>query len=500
MLKQTKYYDNNLISWYMYINDGLIQPLRWQKPVFEVLHYALVGKVSNIMIDAPPQHGKTHLLINAFTSYYMITNPDDKVIATAYSQQRATKYGLMLRDIINRYGENTMFKPRLRQDQQSKTNFMFEYPHQGELLAVGANGSIMGNPANYIVVDDILKGLKDANSKTMQENIREWHIGTLSRRLRKNDVGRDPLFIVIAQRLGLNDYQGILEDMYTVMEGQEALKLLHTGEKIPKDTFIKLSFPALCENTETDLLHRQVGEPLWPEHKNREDLLNDKHMMGEYRFKTIMQGDPQEYTDYLFTKDMFYDETGELNCTIPYNEVPSVPMIRFWDTAATSKETQQGDYFVGIMQGYDYWKNETLYIFNMKRGKHKALTVINTIKNSIIQAGRDKGTYIQQEPGSMSVMFLNLLQQELKNYNIMYGVAESNKLFSSVELQTLASEGRLKFVLYPNESTDWIHTIIDELTHFDGTDSNNNKHDDIVDSLSMGANYFLQNRNLYTPY
>ena len=97
---QSKSYDNNLISWYMYINDGLMKPLAWQKPVFKILHYALAGRVSNIMIDAPPQHGKTHLVINAFTSFYMVTNPDDKAIVTAYNQNRATKYGLILRDII----------------------------------------------------------------------------------------------------------------------------------------------------------------------------------------------------------------------------------------------------------------------------------------------------------------------------------------------------------------------------------------------------------------
>lgn len=499
---QSKRYDNNLIQWYMYINDGLMKPLAWQKPIFKILHYALAGRVSKIEIDAPPQHGKTHLVINAFTSFYMVTNPDDKAIVTAYNQQRATKYGLILRDIINRYGEKTMFKPRLRQDQQSKTNFMFEYPHQGELLAAGANGPIMGNPANLIVADDLIKGLKDASSPTMQENLRDWHIGTLSRRLRKNDVGRDPILLIIAQRLHQQDYQGIIEDLYPVIDGLEALRILDAGGSIPKDTFVKLSFPALCETPETDLLHRKKGEPLWSAHKSREDLLHDKKMMGEYRFRTIMQGDPQEYLDYLFTRDMFYDENDNLTCTIPYNEVPPVPMLRFWDTAATSKNTQRGDYFAGIMQGYGYNNTETLYCFDMKRGKHKAITVVELLKNSIRQAGRDKGTYILQEPGSMSVMFLQQLQQELRDYKIEYGIAEGNKLFSSIELQTLASEGRLKFVTYPNRSEEWIHTIIDELTHFDGEESNDSKgkHDDIVDSLSAGANYFLQNRILYTDY
>lgn len=216
-----------------------------------------------------------------------------------------------------------------------------------------------------------------------------------------------------------------------------------------------------------------------------------------------MQGDPQEYKDFLFTHDMFYDENDTLKCTQYYTEVPSVPMGRFWDTAAKrNNKSKGGDYFAGIMQGYDYWNTETLYLFNMIRGKKKALNVVNTIKRSIVQGGHDKFTYIQQEPGSLSLMFLSTLEEEFREYDVMYSKAETNKLYNTVELQTLASEGRLKFVIYPNEDTTWIKTIIDELTSFDGEESNSTrgKHDDIVDSLSMGANYFLQNRNLYTPY
>ena len=184
-------------------------------------------------------------------------------------------------------------------------------------------------------------------------------------------------------------------------------------------------------------------------------------------------------------------------------ELGSRHMLRFWDTAATSKKRTTGDYYSGIMQGYDYFhKEENLYCFDMKRGKGMGVEVVKLLKNSIVRAGRDKGTFILQEPGSMSVMFLQTLQQELNNYNIQFGVAEGNKLFSSVELQAIASEGRLKFVTYPDRSNDWIHTIIEELTHFDGEESNatKGKHDDIVDSLSAGANYFLQNRTLYTDY
>lgn len=501
---RTRAYDNNLITWYMYINDGLIIPLAWQKPLFKILHYALTGRVSKILISAPPQHGKTMLTINAFASLYMINNPDDKVIVTAYSQQRATKYGLILRNIINRYGRNTMFSPRLSQDQQSKTNFMFDYPHRGELLATGAHGAIMGNPANLIIIDDPIKELKEATSKLMQENLEEWYAGSINTRLRKNDIRRPPILIVVAQRLNEYDLQGILQDKYEVLHNNEAITRLEQGETIPPDTVIDLNFPSLCEDEETDLLHRKRGEALWPEHKNREDLLTDKRMMGEYRFRTIMQGDPQDYKEYLFNRDMFYDEQDQLTCLIPYTDAPPVPLGRFWDTAGTSEAPQRGkgDYFAGIKNGYDYWNTETLYVYNMIRGKRQAREVVKLIKRGIHADGQDVFTYIQQEPGSMSPMFLQTLQEEFEDYEIIYKPAPSNKSYNSVELQGMASTGRIKFVTYPNQSTDWVHTIIDELTHFDGEESNasRDKHDDIVDSLSMSANYWIQNRDYYAPY
>lgn len=499
-MQQTRVYDNNLISWYMYINDGLIIPLSWQKPLFKILHYALAGKVSKILISAPPQHGKTMLTINAFASMYMINNPDDKVIVTAYSQQRATKYGLTLRNIINRYGKNTLFSPRLSQDQQSKTNFMFDYPHKGELLATGAHGAIMGNPANLIIIDDPIKELKEATSKLMQENLDDWYAGSINTRLRKNDVQRPPILIVVAQRLNENDLQGILQQKYDVIHNNDVLTKLANGETITPDTVANLNFPALSLGEDKDILRRPAGTPLWKEHKSKEDLLNDKRMMGEFRFKTIMQGDPQEYKDYLFDDSMFYDEDHNLTCTIPYNLVPALKLGRFWDTAGGKHKPKknQGDYFVGILGGYDKWSGtETLYVYDMIRNKKKALKVVQTIKKAIIKDGRERFTYIQQEPGSMSSMFMEALKEEMYNYDVDYSPAINNKEYNSIELQALASEGRLKFVTFPDKSEEWIHTIIKELTNFDGeeSDASKGKHDDIVDALSMMTNYFIQNRD-----
>jgi len=501
-LSNKPYMDNNLVSWYMNINYGLMKPLRWQKPLFKVLANALVGNVSKILISAPPQHGKTMLAIEAFTSFYMVNNPDDNVIVTAYSQQRATKYGLNIRRIIEEFGEDTRYKPQLNQSQRSKTEFLFQYPYKGSLLAAGSHGSIMGNPANLIVVDDPVKELRDATSVLMQENLDDWYVGSINTRLRKNDINRRPILLVVAQRLNEKDLHGILQEKYKVLDGLDAIRAIDNNEYIPSDTVLNLNFPALCEDPSTDILHRKKGEALWSKHKSTEDLLIDREMMGEYRFKTIMQGDPQNIEDYLFTHDMFYDEEENLTCTVNIKDVPAVPIGRFWDTAAqkTNKSSlkKHGDYYAGVQVGYDGF-TKTFYCFNLKHGKDKAINVADLIHATAIDDGYEKFTYIAQEPGSMSLLFLQKLEEALQGYKFIYQTEQGNKLFKSIELQSVCARHGLKFVIDPYGDNTWIETIIDELCHFDGEESNasKGKHDDIVDALSNAINYFYLNKHLY---
>lgn len=496
-------YSDNLISWYLHINYGLLKPLKWQEPLFKVLVYALMGKCSKILISSPPQHGKTLLICESFISYYMVNHPHDKVIVTAYSQDRATKYGLRIRNIINNFTENTRFKPQLSQDQQSKTNFMFSPPFTGELLAAGAHGAIMGNPANLIVIDDPIKELKDANSPTMQDNLEEWYVGSINTRLRKNNHGRPAIVIVVAQRLSTRDMQGILKENNPYIDGKEAIARLERGETIPEDTFIDLNFPALCENPNTDLLNREKGEPLWEEHKNREDLLRDKRLMGSHRFNTIMQGNPTLEKDYVFKHEWFYNnetyDNEALTCLQPYSpDLEIYPKYRFWDLAGTSKSpSKSSDYYCGVLMSKNK-EVDTVFIHHMERSKKQALQVLNTLKETIVRDGQGVSTIIEQEPGSQSVIFLNDLQRQFHNYNISYNKPTESKLYRSYELKRLAENNCLKFVVRENDDLNWVHTIIRELETFDGeeSDGTRGKHDDIVDALSSGANYFLTQREL----
>ena len=99
-------------------------------------------------------------------------------------------------------------------------------------------------------------------------------------------------------------------------------------------------------------------------------------------------------------------------------------------------------------------------------------------------------------------MFINEIIEQFPGYKIDYTKPLEKKEIRAFELKRLAEFGLLKFVIHPNQPTDWINIAVNELLNFDGKESNSSKgkHDDIVDSLSMAATYFKLNKRLYTGY
>ena len=148
------------------------------------------------------------------------------------------------------------------------------------------------------------------------------------------------------------------------------------------------------------------------------------------------------------------------------------------------------------------YTNDCLYIHHLERSKRDVREVNSIIRTVLVNDGNNVFTHIEQEPGSMPLLFIDNLQSEYPTHTISSYSPREDKLYRSYELKRLAENGCLKFVVHPHGSREWIHTAIKELENFDGEDSDANKgeHDDIVDSFSSAANYFKLNRILYTPY
>lgn len=173
----------NIAMWGKLITEGKWKPRNFDKLIIEFLYYALQGRVSKIMISIPPRHGKSTLISKIFCSYFLANFPNEQVILSSYSQGLASEFGGEVKDILNYYSDQTLLKVGLASDSKAKNKFHMEEPFDGQMLSVGAAGSILGFGAGLFIIDDPIKNVAEAESALLQEKLHNWFEATAKTRL-----------------------------------------------------------------------------------------------------------------------------------------------------------------------------------------------------------------------------------------------------------------------------------------------------------------------------
>lgn len=444
--------------------------------IARLIDAAIDGRVSKILLSVPSRHGKSTLISKYLASYFLSYYPNDHVILSAYSQNLASQFGGQVKDIINYYGQTlSPYNVKLSTDSHAKNKFNLQ-GYDGQMIAVGANGSLMGFGAGLFIVDDPIKNVADADSIVKQDNLREWFNGVVRSRLERRSNGRPPIIIVIAQRLHLKDLHGIIKETSPYITGKEAFEILDNGGSIPFNTWVDLNLPAICTHPEEDILNRKYGEVLWPYQRNYEWLMNERKEIGSYLFNAIYQGEPQERDGNIFKREWFTDpETNEIYRQV--DEVPDdLPRMRYWDFGASGKK---GDATAGALTA---WDGTNFYILDITSGKYSASQVLSTFERTALKDGPDTRIRIEQEPGAGSKLLINQFRKNpsFKRYSIRGDKVKLKKNIRSFNLEALAEAGRVYWLC-----GDWNQRIIDHLVSFTGEDG---KADDITDSLTGSVN------------
>ena len=478
---QTEHGVLGLGRWSIYINNGYWQPRDFDVLIIELLQYALQGRVSKILLGVPSRHGKSTLISKNFASYFLAHFPNDKVILTAYSQGLASEFGGQVKDVLNYYGGLSPYKVSLSTDSKAKNKFKLNHPYHGQMLAVGAGGSILGFGAGLFIVDDPIKNVADAESKVKQQRLADWFGGTAKTRLERRSNGLPPIMLVIAQRLHLKDLHGIIRETEPTIDAREGLTILRNGGTIDPNTWIDLNIPAICDSPD-DLLGREIGEALWPAQRSTEWLMAERKAMGSYLFNAIYQGQPVERDGNIFKREWFMNETNHrIYNQINRDELPKdLPMLRYWDFAASGKD---GDQTSGLLTGYD---GENLYFIDLVHGNWSSNEVLKRFKKTAHRDGRGVLIKIEQEPGSGSKLLISRFRNEkdLRKYHIRADKVNLKKNVRSFDLEAIAEDHRCYFV-----RADWNIDLIDQLVSFTGKEGAS---DDMVDTATGSARHWLR--------
>lgn len=467
--------------WSILINNGYWRPRNFDVLIIELLQYALQGKVSKILLGVPSRHGKSTLISKNFASYFLAHYPNDKVILTAYSQGLASEFGGQVKDVLNYYGGLSPYNVKLSTDSKAKNKFKLNHPYRGQMLAVGAGGSILGFGAGLFIVDDPIKNIADAESSIKQQRLSDWFGGTAKTRLEKRSDGKPPIMLVIAQRLHLKDLHGIIRETEPTINAKTGLEILRNGGTIDPNTWLDLNIPAIC-NSPDDPLGRQQGEVLWEAQRSYDWLMAEKKAMGSYLFNAIYQGEPVERDGNIFKREWFMNETNHhIYNQISLDQLPSdLPMMRYWDFAASGKE---GDGTSGLLTGFD---GENIYFIDLVSGQFSSREVLKKFKKTAKKDGREVLIKIEQEPGAGSKLLIQRFrsEKELRRYHIRADKVSLAKNVRSFDLEALAEDGKCYFV-----RGDWNIEVIDQLVAFTGKDGGK---DDIVDTCTGSARHWLR--------
>src|SRR3954447_17592320 len=218
------------------------------------------GENDRLMIFTPPGSAKSTYASVAFPPWYLGRNSEKSIITASYGQRLSMRFGRKCRNIVARPRYAEIFGCGLAADSSAKDEW--ETSAGGEFTATSVDGAVTGRRGDVILVDDPVKGRKEADSEPVRETAWNWWVSDLRTRLKPGGA-----IILIQTRWSEDDLAGrILPADYN---GESGTIRARDGE-----LWRVISLKAEAEVG--DPLGRPPGAFLWPEWFRAESLAREK--------------------------------------------------------------------------------------------------------------------------------------------------------------------------------------------------------------------------------
>jgi len=202
------------------------------------------------MVFMPPGSAKSTYGTVRGPAYYLGRKPENNVICGSYSGDLAESFGKKCRNLIDSSEHQILF-PGCKLSDDTKSKGEWETRQGGGYKSCGVDGSITGRRADLGIIDDPVKGRKEADSDTVKETAWGWFKSDFLSRLKPGAA-----IIVIQTRWVEDDISGhILPDGW---DGESGVFEGFDGEQ-----WEVICLQAQAEAGKNDPLGRQPGEYLW---------------------------------------------------------------------------------------------------------------------------------------------------------------------------------------------------------------------------------------------
>lgn len=414
------------------------------------LEAVAAGLIPRLIINLGPRHGKTELGSKRFMPWFSGRFPEKSLIFGTYNETFAQDVGRAVRDNILSPEHRLVFPEHQLKDGSAASQRL--ETEQGGLLAfVGRGGSITGRGGHGIVIDDPIKDRKEADSRTVREQLWTWFTQVIGTRL----MTADSWIILIQTRWHEDDLVGRLTDPRNPY---------YDADEAKQWTVIDL--PALALDDVVDPLGRQPGEALWPERFPREFLLQQQRL-DPRGFQALYQGRPSASGGSFFMAEHLQ--------TYKPDELPK--NLRYYAASDHAVSTRQvNDKTALITVGVD--ENDNIYVMPDAYWRRSASDIV--VEEMVKLMLRYKPLFWWAERGQITRAigpFLRTRMNERKAYTSIIEIhPNTDKMSRAQSIQARAAMGK---VFFPQHATWWPEAR-DQLLKFP-----NATHDDFVDALSL---------------
>jgi len=317
-----------------YINKNL-KTGWWQKEIARELQQFyedfVAGKKPKLIIQAPPQHGKSTQVID-FISWLAGKHPDVKTIYTSFSERLGVRANLKLQRIFTGEKHKKIFPNFEIGIDSLKNKEILEFSGcEGYFRNTTVRGSITGESLDLGVIDDPTKGREEAGSITIRDKTWEWFTDDLFTRF-----SEEAALLCIATSWHVDD---VVQRMIKNLPDVKVLK-----------------YPAIAV---VDDEFRKTGDVLFPELKSLNFMLERKKVLGTSNFEALYQQNPLIIGGEIIKGQWF--ARVEKTPKIIYRKI-------FGDTA--QKTGERNDY--SVLECWGYGEDRKIYLLDLIRGKWEA--------------------------------------------------------------------------------------------------------------------------------
>ncbi len=440
----------NFSDYLAYVNGRTWKRTRFSGYIADELQRFVEEDTGNaydiLVLETPPQHGKSMTVTEALPSWCLGRHPDWRVIIASYNDETAERFARRNREKVEQFGTQ-LFNIGIGAVNRA-TEFELKAENgaiPGRLISRGILAGITGNPANLLVIDDPIKNRTEADSEARRQQIwNEWLNSLKSRLAAKAKV------VVIMTPWHEDDLAARL------LAAEENIRLVRLPVEAERD----------------DPMGRKEGDALCPElgkgkrwlRQFKKSYLADSEG-GARAWSALYQCSPRVESGNLVQRAWWkYFDPGEVDAFA--TQVVSV------DAAFKGEENND---FVAIevwgKRGNDYYLR---YCLNRHMDFPQTLSAIRTVCRLYPEA---KAVLIEDKANGSAI--IQTLQREL----FCIGVEPRGGKIARVNAVCPAIESGH---VYLPEGEPWLGAFVDQFTAFPA-----GKNDDMVDSATQAISYLL---------